>query len=260
MAVIHLNFPSAALSWNTDVNLILPDVPGGVPKGKGYQVLCLLHGTYGDYTDWCRKTAIERYAQANCLAVVMPSGGNSMYQDMAQGPQVKTFLLEELPAYLRSILPLSAKREDNFIAGLSMGGYGAMHLALSRPERYAAAASLSGLFTFGHLARRNGKQPWPMLAVTGGVSPEAIDKSRRNVLVQAKALVNKGVPLPALFLSVGTEDFTLKGNREGVKKLRALGLDPVYEEHPGGHTWEYWDTHIQRVLAFLPLKKGLVDL
>lgn len=260
MAVIHLNFPSDALAGNTDVNLILPDVPGGaIPQGKRFQVLYLLHGTFGDYTDWCRKTAIERYAQAKCLAVVMPSGFNSMYQDMAHGPRVKTYLLEELPAYLRSILPLSERREDNFIAGLSMGGYGAMHLALSKPGSYAAAASLSGLFTFGGLARATGRQPWPMMAVTGGISPEAIDKSQRNVAVQAKALLKKGVPLPELFLSVGTEDFTLQGNRDGVKKLRALGLEPHYEEHPGAHTWEYWDTHIRRVLDWLPLKNGLVD-
>ena len=150
MAFIQLNYPSGALQQNTDVSIILPDPPGSahVSPGRAYQTLYLLHGTYGDHSDWWRKTALERYAQEACLAVVMPSCGNAFYQDMVHGPKYKTFLLEELPAYLRSILPLSPRREDNFIAGLSMGGYGAMHLALSKPGQYAAAASLSGVMSF----------------------------------------------------------------------------------------------------------------
>lgn len=260
MAMIHLNYPSAALGMNTDVNIILPDLPGGalIPAGQRYQTLYLLHGAYGDYSDWCRKTAIERYAQERCLAVIMPSCGNSFYQDMLHGPQYKTFLLSELPGYLNSMLPLSPKREDTFIAGLSMGGYGALHLALSRPERFAAAASLSGMLSFSALARQTDTKPWPLMAITGPLSADAIERSKRNAVVQARRLLARGIPLPALFLSVGTEDFTLQFNRTGVRKLRDLGVALTYEEHPGGHTWQYWDTHILRALDWMPLKRQLV--
>lgn len=263
MAFIQLNYPSGALQQNTDVSIILPDPPGSahVSPGQAYQTLYLLHGTYGDHSDWWRKTALERYAQEACLAVVMPSCGNAFYQDMVHGPKYKTFLLEELPAYLRSILPLSPRREDTFIAGLSMGGYGAMHLALSKPGQYAAAASLSGVMSFSRLARQpQADQPWPIQAIVGFISPAAIDRSQRNVVVQARSLKNRGIPLPALFLSVGTEDFTLKDNRDGVGRLRRLGVKVTYEEHPGAHTWAYWDTHIQRVLAWLPLRGDLVEI
>ena len=107
-------------------------------------MLYLLHGTYGDYSDWCHLTSIEKYAQNHKIMVVMPSVANSFYQDMVIGPKYLTFLTEELPQYIQMLFPASGRREDNFVAGLSMGGYGAWHVALAKPEQYAAAASLSG--------------------------------------------------------------------------------------------------------------------
>ncbi|NLX83966.1 MAG: esterase family protein [Clostridiales bacterium] len=266
MALIRLNYPSQALAHNTEVTIILPDpdkdqlLAKGKAKGK-YQVLYLLHGTHGDHTDWSRYTAIERYARERCLAVVMPSCGNAFYQDMVSGPQYKTFLLDELPNYLSGILPLSREREDVFIAGLSMGGYGALHLALSRPRQFMAAASLSGVFTFSMPLKEEPVRedlPWPFMAMIGDLSVRQIDRSRRNVLVQAKQLLDKKEPLPALFISVGTEDFTLNYNRDAKRRLSKMGAAFTYEEHPGAHTWAYWDTHIQRVLDWLPLKKERV--
>ena len=208
MAFIQLNYPSGALQQNTDVSIILPDPPGSahVSPGQAYQTLYLLHGTYGDHSDWWRKTALERYAQEACLAVVMPSCGNAFYQDMVHGPKYKTFLLEELPAYLRSILPLSPRREDNFIAGLSMGGYGAMHLALSKPGQYAAAASLSGVILLppgAPAARRTSlADPGHRRFHQPGCHRQKPAQRRCSGAQSQK----QGIPLPALFLSVGTED------------------------------------------------------
>ena len=196
MAFISLNYPSAALDQNTGVSIILPDPGEGLlrPGKEGqarpcYPVLYLLHGTYGDHTDWCRYTSIERYAREWGLAVVMPACGNTFYQDMASGPQYKTFVLDELPAYLSAMLPLSTKREEVYIAGLSMGGYGAMHLALSRPRQFGAAASLSGIFSFARPFREVQDQahlPWPFAAILGEeVNPAALQRSKRNVLALA---------------------------------------------------------------------------
>lgn len=106
---------------------------------------------------WMRRTNIERYAAARNLAVVMPAVGRSFYQDMAAGPRYWTFLSEELPAIMRGFFPLSEKRADNFAAGLSMGGYGAMRLALAHPERFAAAASFSGALDYARRLRESGK-------------------------------------------------------------------------------------------------------
>ena len=143
-----------------------------------------------------------------------------------------------------------------------MGGYGALHLALEKPGQYAAAASLSGLMHFSELAKQDttrGKRPWPMMAITGPVSAQAIRKSGRNVLVQARRLKERGADIPALFLTVGTEDSLLQANRDGVQQLREMGIPVTYEEHPGKHDWAYWDTHIQRVIDWLPLKRDTVE-
>ena len=263
MAYIHINYYSDALKVNTDVGIILP-LPLKDEKDKGYfkdgalyQTLYLLHGTYGDYTDWMRMTSIERYAQEMRLAVVMPSCANAFYLNMVSGAKYETFLLEELPQYLCRIFPLSKAREDTFIAGLSMGGYGAMHIGLMKPDRYSAIGSLSGLFSFaGLLAGEspNGDNPWPGLAMVGELNPKQVDESEYNVIVRARNLVAQGVKLPDMFLSVGTEDFTLDENRRGRTELTRLGIKLTYEEHKGEHNWEYWDRHIRRFLEWLPLK------
>jgi len=151
MALVHCDFFSEALGLSTSMCVILPQATGGGQIGmasaaaaKQHPALWLLHGLSDDHTIWQRRTSIERYVAPLGLAVVMPAGGRSFYADMAHGLRYWTFLSEELPALARSFFPLSEAREDNFVAGLSMGGYGAFKWALRCPQQFAAAASLSG--------------------------------------------------------------------------------------------------------------------
>ena len=145
MSLITVNFRSEVLQLNVAVNVILPQPPVGT---RGFErklpVLWLLHGLSDDHTIWVRRTSIERYVEGRGLAVVMPGVDRSFYADMVRGNRYWTYVSEELPSLMRAYFPLSARREDNFAAGLSMGGYGAFKLALSHPTRFAAAASLSG--------------------------------------------------------------------------------------------------------------------
>lgn len=152
MALVHLNFSSKALGGNTDVNILLPDLPRGqspaefYASGKKYPVLWLLHGTYGDYTDWLRKSNVELYACEKELIVVMPSALNTDYANwpgFGLGYQAADYLTEELMPLVYGWLPASPKREDNFIAGLSMGGRGAIQYAYRHPEKFAAVYSMS---------------------------------------------------------------------------------------------------------------------
>ena len=126
MALVHLNFESECLGNNTDVSIILPDKPHGTTpenfyaNGKKYPVLWLLHGTFGDYTDWVRKSSIERYATARDLIVVMPSGLNSNYLNwpgFGTGYRAWDYLFDELMPLVHNWYPASSKREDNYIAG-----------------------------------------------------------------------------------------------------------------------------------------------
>src|SRR5271154_6181517 len=157
MSFLDFHFFSEALALTCSAHVILPQattaqigMTGGKTREK-YPTLYLLHGLSDDHTIWTRRTSIERYAAERNIAVVMPAVTRSFYQDMASGPKYWTFLSEELPALCQRYFPLSAAREDNFAAGLSMGGYGDLRLALARPEKFAAVASLSGALD---LARR----------------------------------------------------------------------------------------------------------
>lgn len=147
MAFLDVRCFSDALGLSVSFYVLLPQQTSarqiGVAAGKArarYPTLYLLHGLSDDHTIWQRRTSIERYAAEKNLAVVMPAAGRSYYQDMANGAAYWTFLSEELPALCRQWFPLSEAREETFAAGLSMGGYGALRLALAQPEKFAAAA------------------------------------------------------------------------------------------------------------------------
>lgn len=270
MAFFQVNFFSPSLCFNTDVDVFIPTPNSDeilnnkksdyFHRGSRFQTLYLLHGAYGDYTDWMRLTSIEKYAQEHKLAVVMPSASNSFYQDMYRGSKYLTYLTEELPAFVEKIFPLSHKRENRFTAGLSMGGYGAVKLAFTRPDRYSACASLSGALDIVGVYEGNrsntmgGPFRWDCLFE----EPNAIAGSDADLFALIAKQKAAGAALPKVFQSCGTEDFIYEVNRTAHEKLCALGIDLTYEEHPGIHDWDYWDTHIQRVLQWLPLANDAV--
>src|SRR5512147_42451 len=138
MPLIHCNFFSQALGLSISMDVILPLRPwsqGASAQAGRHPTLYLLHGMSDDHTIWQRRTSIERYVDPLGLAVVMPAVARSFYTDMYAGPKYWTFISEELPEIARAFFPLSAAREDNYVAGLSMGGYGAFKLGLRQPER-----------------------------------------------------------------------------------------------------------------------------
>jgi S-formylglutathione hydrolase FrmB len=223
-----------------------------------YQTLYLLHGLSDDHTIWMRRTSIERYAAAKNLAVVMPAVARSFYQDMAGGPRYWTFLNEELPAVMRQFFPLSAAREDNFAAGLSMGGYGALRLALQNPEAFAAAASLSGALDIARRVRDAAQPGSPLTdADVRGIFGDApkIEGSESDLFHLAQRLAPREGRKPKIYVACGTDDALIEDNRRFHRHLDSLHLDHTYVENSGAHEWGYWDAQIQRVLQWLPLGK-----
>src|SRR3954452_11495359 len=166
MALLRCDFFSDVLEVGTSMTVLLPQagegqigVTGARPDPEaGFPVLYLLHGLSDDSTAWLRYTSIERYAAPLGLAVVMPDVQRSFYADEAHGAAYWTFLSEELPEVVGSFFRVSDRREDTFVAGLSMGGYGALKWALRAPERFAAAAVLSGAVDVARL-RAEGRPP-----------------------------------------------------------------------------------------------------
>lgn len=271
MAFFQVNFFSPTLGFNTDIDVFIPTPNSDeilnkkksdyFQKDRKYQVLYLLHGAYGDYTDWMRLTSIEKYAQNHKLAVVMPSASNSFYQDMFRGSDYLTYLTEELPKFVKAIFPISGRREDTFVAGLSMGGYGAVRLAFTKPEQYAACASLSGAIDIVSCKEQNddGSIEGPFLWDSILEHADEIEGTDADLFALAKKQKALGKELPKVFQTCGTEDFIYQPNVSAHKKLLEAGVDVTYEEHPGIHDWDYWDTHIQRALDWMPLANNSVE-
>lgn len=252
MALLYVDFFSGALGVCTNMEVILPQKGWYTQKEENtYPVLYLLHGMSDDCTIWSRRTSIERYATNYGIAVVMASAQLSYYSDMVSGSKFYTFFAEELPAICHDFFPrISQKREDTFVAGLSMGGYGAFKLALRKPEQYAFAGSLSGALDI----QNNVIHPDVWKLAFGG--SDKIAGSENDLFFLAEELQKSGKEVPQLYFNCGIEDSLVFGQNERFDEhLTALKIEHTYERFSGCHSWEYWDEHIQDILKRLPLKK-----
>lgn len=258
MARIDATYYSDVLGMSRTMSVIFPqrstrtmDVE---PLDDGsFPVLYLLHGLSDDHSAWTRYTSIERYVEKKNLVVIMPSADRSFYTDMVQGGRYFTHIAEELPRICRSMFHITNNREYTFVAGLSMGGYGAFKLAMTLPDRYAAAASLSGA-----LDLRAGERGWENFPGEAHLvfGDEASFAGSANDLMQlASDLAESTGPRPKMYAWCGTEDFLHESNLSFRRHAEELGLELLYEEGPGNHQWLYWDRGIQRVLEWLPLHR-----
>jgi putative tributyrin esterase len=256
MILTEINFFSEVLDLNSSMCVLLPQRTIDEKKSrrtKKHRVLYLLHGHSDDHTAWQRWTSIERYVEGLNLVVVMPAVHLSFYTDMAYGGRYGQFIGEEVPAVVHDLFKLSSKREDTFVAGLSMGGYGAFKLALTYPERFAAAASLSGAVDIREVVKGHDHpedKAWlaEMRTVFGEVSK--VPGSRHDLFALAKK-ASKAPVKPRLYQCCGTEDFLYADNVRFRDAIRKLKLDLTYEDGPGEHNWAYWDNMIQNVLAWM---------
>jgi putative tributyrin esterase len=259
VAHLRVDFFSDALSLSTSMTVLLPQqtstqigMTGRTTAGPP-PVLYLLHGLSDDDTIWLRRTSIERYVAPRGLAVVMPQVHRSFYTDEHYGGAYWTFLSEELPHLVGSWFAVSQRREDTFVAGLSMGGYGALKWALRHPGRFAAAASLSGAVDLAGLRTQRVRPEDPRLfeRVLG-------DRDARGGPDDLHWLLDQADPAaaPPLCVCCGTEDALIDDNRGVVDRIRSAGIEVTTDFGPGEHDWAYWDTTIQDVLAWLPLEGG----
>lgn len=264
MAYMECHIFSQALQHNIAINVIVPTPEGNeqitdrsTQLKYGYQeglpVLYLLHGAYGDHSSWIRNSNIERYVQEYCCIAVMASVENSFYQDMAYGNAYHTFMTQELPSMITTIFPASKKREDTYVAGFSMGGYGAWYLGLSCPDKYAKAASMSGALDIASCYELcsshtiEGPFPWNCIFK----DPTTLRDSQVDLLRLYKEDRKKGL-LPDLYHACGTGDFMIETNRTMHRKLEALGANVPYHETEGMmHNWDYWDMEIKNILKWL---------
>jgi putative tributyrin esterase len=252
VALLTCDFFSDALQLGTSVTVVLPQqteeqigVSGGGSDGPP-PLLYLLHGLSDDHTAWNRYTAVARHAEKAGLAVVMPAVSRSFYTNEAHGLRYWDYVCEELPSVVHEFFRVTDDPAQTFVAGLSMGGYGALKLAFSHPERYAAAASLSGgLDLRGLLVPPD---PRGLLdRVFGGSVGDEHDLF---------TLLERAPAVPPLYLACGTDDPLLPGTEKMAEAARAHGVDVTLDLRPGTHEWSLWDAVIADVIAWLPLPGG----
>lgn len=248
MAFCDLHYFSNALGKQTAAYVLLPET--GTPP---YPVMYLLHGLSDDHTIWLRRTSIERYVAELPLIVVMPDGGRGFYSNADQGFAFQTAIGEELVNRIDTTFPTKSERAGRCLTGLSMGGYGAVKLALSYPDHFVSAVSHSGALGFGHSNRGHDGSPLsPEFARILGQDP-AGGAHDLYALIEAMPEEKR----PALRIDCGTEDFLLEANRDFHSFLNKKGISHEYQEFPGAHNWAYWDTHVQEALAFHRRHLGL---
>lgn len=266
MALLQFKVKSEELEIKTDVLVILPTptvaemraMPnyGFYRDDKCYQVLYLYHGTTGDNWDWMRFSSIERYAEDHCLAIVMPDVANSSFHNIRDSYAYENYVAKELPRIIEWTFPVSRRRKDKFIAGLSMGGLGVMKIALKNPADYAACASLSGAFFLPEAIEKRRAAPWAA----------AYDKDEKLLGTDedpywlTERVMREKIDYPKLYLCCGMDDELCRDcNADLRAHMDRIGMRYTWHEQPGKHEWAFWDKEIQLIMNWLPLKNDLVN-
>lgn len=259
MALIQVNYLSKALFRTVPVQVILPadrisfeTMDYSMKEGTKFKTLYLLHGLLGNYTDWLSGTRIQRWAEEKNLAVVMPSGDNAFYVNgIIPNNDYGTFIGEELVNVMRKMFPLSEKREDTFIAGLSMGGFGAVRNGLKYSETFSHIAALSAALQIMEPGADNvaGEN-----LIFGDI--EDARRSDKNPRVALENLLNEERNKPKIYMACGLSDSLLAIDREYRDLFTEKGFNVTWDEEPGGHDWDFWDRQIKKVLEWLPLSEG----
>lgn len=263
MASIELSYYSVAISRTAHVAIELPnDLPpwmkpqGNLHYQRPTKTLILLHGYQNDQTEWSTHAPVRELAVKYNLAIVMPYGANSFYLDgKGRGSAYCRFIGEELPAYLEKTLGLSSRREDHFIGGISMGGFGAIHTAYCYPECFEKAFAMAPALIVDAISDIQPDFSDPMADYdyyrsTFGELSE-LDTSPNNPAFLLKELKASGSRIPPLFQVCGTEDFLLENNRAFRRFLETEAAPAVYYEGTGAHEWDFWNRYVERAIDFL---------
>ncbi len=278
MARLSVDFFSAALMRTTTLDVILPvdnvgDAMGvdwqrrhderawdrrDYPGRRGpFKTLYLLHGITGNHTDLISETRIRALAEEHNLAVVMPSGYNAFYIDQPESHNYYgRFIGEELVDATRRMFPLSTKREDTFIGGVSMGAYGALRNGLKFCENFGSIVSLSTAMIVDGFEQIISDDLFflsrEFLTSTFGDLNQVVNSDKDPARLAAD-LVYCDRPRPRVFMACGNQDPLAQANRVLADKLRGIGLDVQYHELDGGHDWNLWNQALPQAIAWLPL-------
>jgi len=256
MARLDLNYYSAVLRRFINVVCYIPnDKEGGngyLPSPKKFKTLYLLHGMYGGQEDWNNFSRVCYYAHEHDIALIMPDGLNDFYLDTYDESQkYGKFIGEELIEYTRSLLPLSNKRKDTFIGGLSMGGYGALRNGFRYADKFSNIIALSPAVNIGKVECDQNISKHEMERLFGPFNK--IKNTEASIEYLVKHADKKLIP--NIYLAIGTADFLYQHVIDFKKFLDKNTIKYTYVEEEGiGHVWDFWDRQIKKGIEWLPTK------
>ena len=260
MAELSIHFYSNVLHRSTTFKMIIPNdrrmdgfppAPDNGPSPKEMKTLFLLHGYSGDAGNWVPEWLCEKYN----FAIVIPSGENSFWLDAeATGHQFATFVGVELVDYVRKTFGLARSRENTYLMGFSMGGFGALHTAFAFPEKFGKTAALSSALIHNEVAKMkegegNSVANYDYYRMCFG-DPAKLKESDNNPEYLLKKQIAAGKTMPEIFMACGTEDFLIEPNRAFHKFLEEQGVKHTYLESKGIHNLKFWQEYAEK---FIPM-------
>ncbi|MEG1862750.1 MAG: alpha/beta hydrolase family protein [Oscillospiraceae bacterium] len=256
MAFIETSVYSQVLKQDMHVDLFLPNDRMDHPLKKPRAVIYFLHGMGSSEREFREYTAANRYARENHVAMVYPSAPQSFYNDMKYGLKYFTYLTEELPALLLSLFGVGMPREKTFVAGLSMGGYGALRLGLMRPDIYGGCAGFSGACDIRAMAQSLKENPVEDGKAFIPVFGEEMDiKDDQDLFCLAKKASELPVEKqPRVFMACGKQDDLFFLHDQNIKLKSYIQTLPIadfkYMEWDGVHDYSFWDRAMMHAISY----------
>ncbi|MFA9463948.1 MAG: alpha/beta hydrolase [Velocimicrobium sp.] len=262
MALFQVEFYSKELSKIVGFNMVLPNDILPVMKGenncykRNMKTLYLLHGYSGSNKDWLLGSLVQEMSLKYNLAIVMPSGDNSFYLDgKGTGRSYCQYVGKELVEYLRGTFGFSDKKEDTFIGGYSMGGFGAIHTGLTFPDTFGKIVALSSALIIHKI--ENKKEDFKdevadyfyYSSIFGDLS--MLEKSKNNPEYLIYKMKEKNQAIPSIYMSCGTEDILIEENRAFHKFLQKERVEVEYVENKGMHEWSFWNQCLEPSIEWL---------
>jgi S-formylglutathione hydrolase FrmB len=249
-------YGSDVLHTTINVQFITPD------KHKGpYKVVYLLHGLHGNQGTWIDRTMLPCYCNDYDAVFVMPDVGRSFYCNQKYGRKFFSFVSEELPEISRNIFNISAKREDTAVMGCSMGGYGALKLALTKPEQFSFCGSIAAACVYlrpmldglrlsdgADSFRKKGAEEEEILNDIYSVYGAELEYLPENDISELLKIFPADKPMPKIYSTCGTEDNLRKENLDLRDDMKKRAFDFTYEEWKGGHDWYFFSDALKKTL------------
>jgi S-formylglutathione hydrolase FrmB len=254
--ILRGDFNSETLRMSTNIQALIPEA-----AESPYRIVYLLHGLHGDQGTWLDNTMLPVYARKYNAVFVMPEAGRSFYANQKYGHRYFDFVSDELPEVCRKIFNISAEQKDTAVMGCSMGGYGALRLALSRPGRFGFCGAISpACLYFKPMLESLRTDPGPWLQ-TGpeaarilldlyAIYGDALEYQPEYDIVELVKNFPADQPKPKIYVTCGTEDDLRKENLRFKKDMQDTGFDFTYEEWAGDHDWYFFNEALQKTLAF----------